>query len=40
MSKENPNFIKKEFDDVIAGLIVLRLDREPFFGIQTVFAPL
>ena len=40
MVERRVGFIKKQVDEIIDGLIFIREIREPFFGIQTVFAPL
>lgn len=38
--ERKPNFIKRQVDELVDGLIAIRQSGEPFFGVQTVFAPL
>ena len=38
--ERRPGFIKRQIDGFVDGLIVIRQSGEPFFGVQTVFAPL
>jgi hypothetical protein len=39
-SKGKPNFFQRQANEIVDGLIAIRQSREPFFGVQTVFAPL
>ena len=40
MKERKPSFIQRQVDGIVDGLIVMRQSGEPFFGVQTVFAPL
>ena len=37
---ERPNFIKKQVNNLVDGLIASRQSGEPIFGVPTVFASL
>ena len=40
MTERKANLFQRQVDEILEGLIATRKSGEPFFGVQTVFAPI
>jgi len=40
MIERKHNIFKRQVNELVDGIIAMRQSSEPFFGVQTVFAPL